>query len=269
MGTIIKNEKPVVGLSGYGLKMIAVITMLIDHTAATVLEQMLSVMPSWGPITVTNWYSWYRLYMVLRGIGRMAFPIYCFLLVEGLIYTRSRLKYAIRMFVFALISEIPFDMALNGCVLNWSYNNVFFTLFLGLLTIAATDYVMVHMADGANEGINPKLLRFLRIVLLLVIVLAGCILAEVVFRSDYGASGILTIYILYVFRNQRMAGFAIAISVLGVLSSSLEFLALLMLVPMYFYNGTRGKQCKYFFYAFYPVHLLILALICRAMGLGI
>ena len=99
------------GISGYWLKMIAVITMLIDHSAATILERILVQMPSWAPVTVDNCEQWYRLDLLLRGIGRMAFPIYCFLLVEGFHYTHSRRKYAARMFVFALISEVPFDMA--------------------------------------------------------------------------------------------------------------------------------------------------------------
>ena len=66
-----------------------------------------------------------------------------------------------------------------------------------------------------------------------------------------------------------MLGFALAVCSLGVLAGSLEFLALLMLIPMHYYNGTRGKQHKYFFYAFYPVHLLILAIICQVIGLGV
>ena len=211
--------------------MIAVITMLIDHTAASILERMLQIMPAWGPITMANWDNWYRLDVILRGIGRMAFPIYCFLLVEGFIYTHSKAKYALRLFIFALISEIPFDMALFKSYWDMSHNNVFFTLWIGLLTIWATDFVMVHMA--------------------------------------YGMSGICAIYVLYMLRNQRQVGFATAVVLLGIMSGTLELLALLMLIPMHFYNGTRGKQHKYFFYAFYPVHLLFLAIICQLIGLGV
>ena len=213
------------GISGYWLKMIAVITMLIDHSAATILERILAQMPSWAPVTVDNCY---RLDLLLRGIGRMAFPIYCFLLVEGFHYTHSRRKYAFRLFVFALISEVPFDMALNQSVLELSYNNVFFTLFL-----------------------------------------VGCVLASYVFSCDYGASGVIAIYIMYLLRKNRELGFAFAVISLGMLSGSLELLALLMLIPLHLYNGTRGKQHKYFFYAFYPLHLLLLALIAWGLGLGI
>lgn len=251
------------GISGYWLKMIAVITMLIDHSAATILERILAQMPSWAPVTVDNWEQWYRLDLLLRGIGRMAFPIYCFLLVEGFHYTHSHRKYAFRLFVFALISEVPFDMALNQSVLELSYNNVFFTLFLGLLVIMAADWVMEHFSSGKMTS------EIGRIILLVVIGIVGCVLASYVFSCDYGASGVIAIYIMYLLRKNRELGFAFAVISLGMLSGSLELLALLMLVPLHLYNGTRGKQHKYFFYAFYPVHLLLLALIAWGLGLGI
>ena len=251
------------GISGYWLKMIAVITMLIDHSAATILERILVQMPSWAPATVDNWEQWYRLDLLLRGIGRMAFPIYCFLLVEGFHYTHSRRKYAARLFVFALISEVPFDMALNQSVLEFSYNNVFFTLFLGLLVIMAADWVMERFSsDNLTSEIG-------RITLLVVIGMVGCALASYVISCDYGASGVISIYIMYLLRSKRELGFALAVVSLGVFSGELELLALLMLIPLHFYNGTRGKQHKYFFYAFYPLHLLLLALIAWGLGLGI
>ena len=251
------------GISGYWLKMIAVITMLIDHSAATILERILVQMPSWAPATVDNWEQWYRLDLLLRGIGRMAFPIYCFLLVEGFHYTHSRRKYAARLFVFALISEVPFDMALNQSVLEFSYNNVFFTLFLGLLVIMAAYWVMERFSsDNLTSEIG-------RITLLVVIGMVGCALASYVISCDYGASGVIAIYIMYLLRSKRELGFALAVVSLGVFSGELELLALLMLIPLHFYNGTRGKQHKYFFYAFYPLHLLLLALIAWGLGLGI
>ena len=269
MDTTTSSNTPVAGISGYWLKMIAVITMLIDHTAASILEEMMQQMPSWGPITLSNLHQRYMLDLVLRGIGRMAFPIYCFLLVEGFTYTRSRAKYARRLFVFALISELPFDMALNKSIINMSYNNVFFTLWLGLLTIWASDAILLYMEKHLKEKLPSTAYGILRVLAMFVILLAGCFLAEAVFRSDYGASGICAIYILYMCRHQRMGGFALAVFELGMLAGTIEFAAFLMLIPMHFYNGTRGKQHKYFFYAFYPVHLLILAIICQLIGLGV
>ena len=187
----------------------------------------------------------------------------CYFLVEGFQYTHSRRKYAFRLFAFALISEVPFDMALNQSVLELSYNNVFFTLFLGLLVIMAADRVMEHFSS------DKMISEIGRMILLVVIGMVGCVLASYVFSCDYGASGVIAIYIMYLLRKNRELGFAFAVISLGMLSGSLELLALLMLIPLHLYNGTRGKQHKYFFYAFYPLHLLLLALIAWGLGLGI
>ena len=125
--TVSKN-----GISGYTLKMIAVITMLIDHVGATIVERYLLTngMLYGAPLVI---------YYVMRGIGRMAFPIYCYFIVQGFTYTRSRAKYALRLFVFAIASELPFDMALWNSTWDMNHNNVFWTLLLGLLTIWALD----------------------------------------------------------------------------------------------------------------------------------
>ena len=245
-------------MSGFGLKMIAVITMLIDHTAATILERALMQMLAGGPIIEQNYNVFLGIYFVMRIIGRMAFPIYCFLLVEGFHYTKSRAKYALRLFLFALISEIPFDMAFNQKIWDFSYNNVFLTLLLGLLTIMAADWVKERFAEK----------KALKVILMILCMLAGAALAQFVLITDYGAFGVIAIFIMYLMYQRRMAGFALMIVPLAV-SSLMEAAAFLMLIPLHFYNGTRGKQCKYFFYIFYPAHLLILSLICWALGLGI
>ena len=122
------------GISGSTLKLIAIFTMLIDHIAATVILQMIN--NGIGGQTLID------IYWVMRSIGRMAFPVFCFLLVEGFKYTHSREKYAARMFIFALISEIPFDLAINNTVLEFKSNNVFFTLLLGLLAIMGLIYTI-------------------------------------------------------------------------------------------------------------------------------
>ena len=106
-------------VTGSTLKLVALFTMLIDHFAATVILQIAN--------TGTGGKTLIDIYWVMRSIGRMAFPVYCFLLVEGFKYTHSRLRYAARLFIFALISEIPFDLALNNAVLEYKSNNVFFT----------------------------------------------------------------------------------------------------------------------------------------------
>lgn len=283
------------GLSGCVLKMIAVITMLVDHTAATIVERLIVQMPSWGPVTMQNQEAWTQFYMLLRGIGRMAFPIYCFLLAEGFYHTKNKAKYALRLFVFALISEVPFDMAFQMNFFDISYNNVFFTLLMGLLTIWAYDELrkraelrrasampMVGEASGkastvsmpgdaaGKKGFSYGSWVFSGVLWSLVLAavpLLGCGLAYLL-RTDYDAAGVLAIFIMYLFYERRQLGFGLMVLSLGILAGELEFLAFFMLIPMKFYNGTRGRQMKYFFYWFYPVHLLILSLICMALGLG-
>ena len=109
------------GISAATLKWIALITMTIDHFAASGLFSQLA----YGMV---GWRLADQLYMLLRIIGRLAFPIYCFLLAEGFRHTRSRERYALRLGLFALISEIPFDLAACHVVWDWNDQNVFFTL---------------------------------------------------------------------------------------------------------------------------------------------
>ena len=150
------------GISGYWLKLIAVISMLIDHTSAVILEQIPGLE---NPA------------FLMRIIGRLAFPIYCFLLVEGFYHTRSRAKYAGRLFLFALISEVPFDLAFSRRMWDFSSNNVFFTLLFGLLVIWGVEGIkqkfveevygnkaaVIH-CDSCSRGISgtsfPYRLRF-------------------------------------------------------------------------------------------------------------
>ena len=126
------------GISGSVLKWIAVITMAIDHMGAGFLESY--VMNAWGGSPIGNtfagrWNEILSVDQILRYIGRPAFPIFCFLLVQGFLHTRDVKKYAIRLGIFALISEIPFDLALHIRPFHWQNQNVFFTLLLGLLAI--------------------------------------------------------------------------------------------------------------------------------------
>ena len=105
------------GLSGSTLKLIAIVSMLIDHVAAAVIVRVLYA---------GHWTEQlYQIYRVMRSVGRIAFPIFCFFLVEGFEHTRDRKKYALRLFLFALISEIPFDLAFSAEILEVQYQNVF------------------------------------------------------------------------------------------------------------------------------------------------
>lgn len=144
------------GISGSTLKLIAIITMLIDHTAATILDKTLIARGAYqldpgDPGAALNFMADNGLIyfgnIAMRLIGRIAFPIFCFLLIEGFLHTRNKWKYAVRLGAFALISEIPFDLALMGKILEFSYQNVFFTLLIGLLVMMGFQAVKDRLGD--------------------------------------------------------------------------------------------------------------------------
>lgn len=133
------------GISGSTVKMIAVAAMLIDHVAAALLTRVIIVrgyyeaawnMQRFLEWTKENWLLFNGM-QLMRLIGRLGFPVFCFLLVEGFQKTRNIKKYAFRLGLFALISEIPFDLALAGRVWYSGYQNVYFTLLCGILALWA------------------------------------------------------------------------------------------------------------------------------------
>ncbi|MGF7145933.1 hypothetical protein HNQ56_004381 [Anaerotaenia torta] len=144
------------GIPGSTLKLIAIIVMLIDHTAATILDRILQIRgtESLNGTDIQASMNFlidnagiYTANLIMRLIGRIAFPIFCFLLVEGFKYTRNKWNYAIRLGIFALVSEIPFDLALKGKLLEFSYQNVYFTLLIGLLAMIGFELVRERLAD--------------------------------------------------------------------------------------------------------------------------
>ena len=266
--------------TGYHLKLIALITMFIDHVAAVVIwrvyEASYSITASMqlsdkiaDKIIVwvaQNQDAVYSIYEVMRYIGRMAFPIYCFLLVEGFLHTRNVAKYAGRLGLFALISEIPFDVSLEGSWYEPLYSNVFFTLALGLITIWALSYIEKIAEFWMEKQWEPILGRILTRSAALIVILTMGLFAEMVLYTDYGLGGIIAIAVLYLLRGNKTIAFAAAVLALTIVTDDIEILALFMLYPIMKYDGSRGKNLKYIFYAFYPVHLLVLALICMAIG---
>ena len=222
-------------LSGSVLKLIAIILMLIDHTGLMILYNYPATTATlfhFGGID----YSWYRIF---RDIGRAAFPIFCFLLVEGFIHTHDVKKYAQRLFLFALISEIPFDFALKP---RWFYpgkQNVYFTLLIGLLVLWG-----VAVCNG-------------QLVIQLLILVSG-LLAASFLQTDYSFKGVFLIEVLYIFRSSRLYQ-----CLCGAAAISWEIPAPAAFLPVFFYNGKRGISLKYFFYWFYPVHLVLLGIITK------
>lgn len=270
-----KDHKLPVGISGSTLKIIAIVTMLIDHTGATVLRAILN-----QPNIMDNLFNrdvWVSIYSASRSIGRLAFPIFCFLLVEGFVHTRNVYKYAGRMFLFALISEIPFDIALKGNLYFPQKQNVYFTLLIGLLVLIGISWCerlfgtdstnktrTVHdipAASNSKKGVMSALKRSISVLLFaalsIAIIYAGMSLASKI-DTDYNYKGVFLIAVLYLLKKNRLYQCAAgAVAVAWELPASLSF------IPVYLYNGTRGRQMKYFFYWFYPVHLLLLHVVAE------
>lgn len=217
-------------LTQEALKLIACMTMLLDHIGATIL-------PSTG----------------LRIIGRISFPIFCFLLAEGIAHTRNPKRYGLRLLTGALLAEIPFDLLFYGG-LTLAHQSVMITLLLGFL-------MAMWMKKTGN-----MMLPF-----------AVCFLAAEFLRTDYGGFGVALIAVFFVSREKpqkfliQLIGMALIMWLMGSMEVSLgiirvpvQMFALLAMVPIYFYSGRKSSGNLWIqraFYLFYPAHLAILLLI--------
>lgn len=227
------------GLSGGTLKIIALVTMIIDHTTHMFVD--------YG--------SNQTLYLIGRGIGRLAFPIYCFLIVEGFYHTRSVLKYAFRLFLFALISEIPFDLAFYGTIFYGGHQNVFFTLFLGV--------VMMYLIQTARTKVSQGQAVLQTLVLL--VSYAVVFAAAFFLHADYGLNGIVLILLMFIFRGNRASVAIVDVMMNLLMGGTIQYAGTLSAIPISFYNGKKGISLKYFFYVIYPLHLLVFYLIKNFM----
>lgn len=213
-------------MSSFVLKLIAIITMFIDHFAVVFIP----------------WSS--DLYIPLRLIGRLAFPIFAFLLVEGFYHTRNIKKYLTRLGIFAVISEVIFDLAFYKTYFYKEHQNIYFTLFLGLLTI----YLM-SMTERKFQN-NLLLVNLINAGITLV----SCFIAQFL-NFDYRFMGILLIIAFYLFRGKK---FLLALTMLVLSGDLIQAFYIFAMIPIAFYNGKKGRNIKYFFYVFYPAHLLVL-----------
>lgn len=253
------------GLPGSVLKWVAIVTMLIDHIGVTLVLGWAKYRHAWGAGIESRTF-----YYVIRGIGRLGFPLFCFLLAEGFFHTRNRWKYLLRLFVFALISEIPFDLAFNGTWIEFGEQNVFgawielgsqnvfFTLTLGLLAIM--------LWDGLTRG-GESCPPWRGLLAIACAVALGA--AAHYMETDYGAMGVALILVMALLRDRPWTRDLAAGGVLAAMipfgSHWIELFGMLAFPLFHLYNGQRGRQSKYFFYVFYPAHLLLLALIARRL----
>lgn len=221
------------------------------------------VMYNYGKIIALLNMSYYELYDLLKNIiwpiGSIAFPIFCFLLVEGFIHTKHLKKYFLLLFIFAFISEIPFDLAFfkrkmitaASMPFYLNYQNVFFTLFLGLTTIWGINKINKYFIGGVVDKVFGHIFSFL-------LIATTSIFAERL-MCDYGAYGVLLITALYLTRSNRIYQVLSYVILFFLFEHYLNFPQLIIPIILLLYNGKRGKlKLKYFGYIFYPAHLTIL-----------
>ena len=228
------------GLSREGLRRIAACTMLVDHIGATLFPGVL----------------W------LRCVGRLAFPIFAFFLGEGFRFTHSRRQYLLRLVLFALLSELPFNQMVYGRWIAPSGQNVLWTLALGLCAIAC-----VQRAPS-EPGLNS---------LFWYSAAAGCCLLGQLLRTDYGAFGVLLCLLFYCTRGLPgrfwicggiflLMCYAFQFVFLPGIPIPLESLALPAFPLLATYHGRRSHRqlpIRYAFYWFYPLHMLLLGLLAH------
>ena len=241
------------GISQETLKIIACVTMLIDHIGATLIVPDFSYYETNLELYTTM--AWINL--VMRSIGRIAFPIFCFLLVEGVYHTRNPKKYVLRLTIGMLLAEIPFDLAFFRDGISWEHQSVMVTLLLGCL-----------MVLGMNR--SKGVWKLLWIV--------PFYFAAEWLHTDYAGKGILVIAMFALAKGRkheawwRLAGLFLLYWDLSWTRRYFNLdvwlpwdrLPLISAVPILCYNGkklTHSKAIQWAFYLFYPVHIAVLALL--------
>ena len=230
------------------LHMMAMLFMLCDHL--------------WGTVVPGN--DW------LTCVGRLAFPIFAFMLVEGYFHTRNLKKYVGRLLLFAVISEIPFNLALGSSLFYPIHQNVLWSFLISI--------GLIYWNERAGK--TGKIWKSVAVGILSVIL---GYLVGLLTMVDFYHAGILTVLVFYFFRQRKWWGYIgqllclwyINVEMLGGLSYEWQVLgetvwvsqqsfALLALIPIWLYRGRQGPHSKvlqYTYYAFYPVHLLVLGLV--------
>ncbi len=224
-------------MDSFKLKLLACLFMFIDHAGFILFPKMI----------------------ILRLIGRMAFPLFAWFISEGYIHTRDFKKYILRLFIFAIALESPF-------ILFSSYFqstgidtlNIFFTLSLGLLSIYAYD----KAENNLSKVLFPAIIA----------------LSAEFIKADYGFYGVITILLFYIFNNNffktalyqiifNLIYAAALISYNLINNTAIDSFVILQIYSVFsllfikLYNKKQGKKMKYFFYIFYPAHIILLYLI--------
>jgi len=278
--TMTNNSQPQSGFPANSLKIFAAMTMLIDHAAVTLVYAMLAKFPEYLSLILSadatreqiaaipvDYLNIYHTYTVMRLVGRIAFPIFAFLVFEGFMHTSDYKRYLIRVGICALVAEIPFNLIVSNSAPVYGYTDVTASVFYPqhqntVFTLLLALFMLYGMKRFETEDLlNPKA-AFKQWMGQLLCVVVTCI-ASVFLRTDYSYIGILFIAMLYFFRTNKKL--QILFGCIVFLSTNIA--SLLAFVPIAMYNGhiIRSKKFKYFFYIFYPAHLLVLYLISLAL----
>ncbi|MGE5329663.1 MAG: TraX family protein [Deltaproteobacteria bacterium] len=207
-------------MSSFVIKVMACVFMLIDHVG----------------------FMFFPNEAILKTIGRLAFPLFAWQVSVGCKHTSNIKNYIARLCIFALISQIPFMLAVTPNKLN-----IFFTLVFGACCI----YIYLKLNN-----------KFISLFAILPIIIASEFL-----KCDYGAYGVVTIFLFYIFFDKKafvwVSQFVVTViySLAGLVP--IQIYSLIALGPISLYNGRKGPQAKYVFYIFYPAHLLVLYFIKR------
>ena len=221
-------------LDGTSLKLIAMISMVFDHVGDMFFPGAL----------------WMRM------IGRLAMPLFSFCIAEGYAHTKNKQRYLLRMGVFALVSEIPFDLAFEGRV-GLGHQNIMLSFFLAILALMLFDRIR---GEGKEHAVGKTLLGILCVCAVAVLAL--------VLRADYTLFAVLAVFLFYVLRNRHpLLRCGVGVGFLALTRTVGYYRATgLSLIPLLLYNGKRGRGLKWLFYAFYPGHLLLLYLLKTVLG---
>jgi len=227
-----EGKKPL-ALSGTVLKWIALIAMTIDHIGY-------NIFPNIG---------------ALRIIGRLAYPIFAYFIAEGCFYTKHKLRYFLTLFIMGVACDAVYIIFTRDY-----YNCILTTFALSVFIIFAIDFLKRQIPE---KGCAKKVLAVLWCAAAFTAaILLGCfyeIFGLAYIDIDYGLAGILTPVLVWLFKDKRLklAALAVGLIAMAVIMGGYQAYALAALVPLMFYDGTRGKYpIKYFFYIYYPVHLV-------------
>ncbi|WP_019138865.1 TraX family protein [Peptoniphilus timonensis] len=222
-------------LNGAQLKYIAFISMLIDHVNKAIILPYLEVGSTLSKIS-----SFFDI------LGRIAFPLFSFFIVEGFFRTHSRKKYLLNLLFFAVISEVPYDMFSSKVFLEFRLNNVLFSLALSLITI----WILDEFRNKYEEKLGNFWILF-SIPLLIIMFFVSTFVS-----GDYDFHAIMTTFFFYIFYDKPIT--SVFFAYVGIIN---EYWSILGFGLTIMYNGEKGKQNKIFNYLFYPVHLFILGLL--------